>query len=326
MKLLSIIMPTYNRLSTLKITIPIILEQVNRHPDLTELVICNNASTDGTIDYINSTFDKEQNLRVVDYDKYVDVSESINRAASNSDGKFLLLWGDDDIPSPMMVDTILLYLEKYPDISCLVFNRLQGHMCDSSYMNRLSVFDNIYNGEAVLESSDVFIHRHYEAMGFLSVNVIATDSWKKGLKLLERDYPGYNWLAIMLFGIVGSNGLYVNFPLCAQRVVGKPEYFVMWPIYGFVGIPRLLMDCEKKGLLQDWKNSWRNYQFNYKSLLKFIVVVMRCSQNKSIYKPYLDEMCSYQESGFRRMWMRLCINYMPGWVEKVFWKIINVVR
>ena len=56
MKLLSVIMPTYNRLSTLKITIPILLEQVNRYPELAELVICNNASTDGTIEYINKAF------------------------------------------------------------------------------------------------------------------------------------------------------------------------------------------------------------------------------------------------------------------------------
>lgn len=316
-------MPTYNRLSTLKITIPIILEQVNRHPDLTELVLCNNASTDGTIDYINSNFGKEQNLRIVDYDKYVDVSESINRAASNSNSKFLLLWGDDDIPSPMMVDTILMYLQKYPDISCLVFNRLQGHMCDNSYMNRMSVFDNIYNSEAVLESSDFFIHKHYEAMGFLSVNVITTETWKKGLDLLERDYPGYNWLAIMLFGIGKTKCLYVNFPLCAQRIVGRPEYYSEWPLYGFLGIPRLLKDCGEKGILPDWKESYRNYQFNYKSFKTFAAVFFRCSTNKSKFQPYVDEICSYQNSCLRKVWARFCILYIPSWVQPVFMRIVH---
>ena len=314
MKLLSIILPTYNRLQYLKVTLPIIKNQIQRNSEDVELVICNNASTDGTVEYLNSLPESERFFRLVDYSEYVPVSESICRSASNSRSKYLLLWGDDDIPSPMMIDTILLYLREYPDTSCLVFNRIQGNMATECYMNNMKVYDKKYREQIKFyTSSNDFIKDHYQDMGFLSVDVISTECWKEGVKHLNEKYIGYEFLAVLLYGIIGKSCLYLNFPICIQRLVRRPEYYNEWPIYGFVGMPSLLKDLGEKGILSNWKDVWKNYQSNGTSLKTFLPVALTCSTDKKKFKPYYSKICEFQDSKLRKSVLWFCIYVLPKW-------------
>lgn len=51
-KLISIVLPTFNRKEYLKLTLDCFLDQVNRNANDISFCVCNNASTDGTDSFL----------------------------------------------------------------------------------------------------------------------------------------------------------------------------------------------------------------------------------------------------------------------------------
>ena len=124
-KLLSIVMPTYNRCNMLAFTLSLLKDQVIRMSHDVELIICDNASNDKTYGMLKSMHEKDPYFALVHYDTHKEIGESILRSIDNAKGKFFLLWSDDDIPSPSMIDILVDRLYKHPDIECITFNRVQ---------------------------------------------------------------------------------------------------------------------------------------------------------------------------------------------------------
>lgn len=313
-KLLSIIMPTYNRVDLLKNTISLLLEQVVRNSEEVDLIICNNASTDGTKEYLN-TLDKRDGLIIVyNYDDHVDIGNSITRSAANSDGKFFLFWSDDDTPSPCMIDTILIYLNKYPDIGCIHYNRLQGGPSDNGVdITNLKVYNPkpYSTHEVVYEDLEPFVINYFVSMGFLSADVVSTDVWKNGMCAYPNNHVGYEFLSPIFVGLKGKKCLYINYPLCIQRVLHRTRYAIDWPKYVFVGAPRMLDYLNGMGIIHEWREDYYNSYF-MKSDSFFLHVVLYCTLDKKRYWDVLNEMCNYQKSKFRKIALRFIMYCIPG--------------
>jgi glycosyltransferase involved in cell wall biosynthesis len=107
--LLSIVVPTFNRLGMLRQTVASVLAQDS---DDFELVIVDDASDDGTWDYLRGLGD----VCAYRNSTRLGLAANWNRAVSLSRGDYVLILQDDDLAEPGLVST--LAAEAGPELIC----------------------------------------------------------------------------------------------------------------------------------------------------------------------------------------------------------------
>ena len=327
-KLLTIVIPTYNRGDILPYTLHLLREQVNRQSEFVEIVVCNNASTDNTHNEILKLYKAEPYFTYVHYQEHAEIGISISRSIDNVKSKYFLLWGDDDVPAPYMLDVLVDTLQKYPKIGCIHFNRLMGKDVNGRVLSNQKIFYSTYTDDVILyEDSQEFIKSHFRGMTFLSVDLIATEAWNKGKEIFTNEHLGFEYLAPFLYGINNYHCIYISFPLCIQRCLSKPIYDYKWPAYLYVGIPRLLCLLQQKHVINDWREIYNIYltngQFSSNILGYINNMIYRASRDKKYYKPLIKEIISYQESRIKKICTYLII--LPSWMNKINRKIIEIL-
>jgi len=320
-KLLSIVMPTFNRAWILPYSLSLIKDQIVRNADDVELIICNNAATDDTESVLRG-LENDGWFRFINYTDHKEIGISISRSIDNASGKYFLLWGDDDIPNPRMVDILVDALKRYPDIDGIHFNRMQGY-ADSSLqqkeMENLRVFyKTIEEPEIKYESSKDFARNCFRGMAFLSVNLLSREAWEKGKQIYTADHLGFEFLAPFLYGLSGKKCLYISYPLCIQRCLKRPIYREKWPAYLYVGIPRALKDLEKHDVIDGWKEHYHIFTSNSQFRSSFVGyvnnIVYWATRDKKYYAPLVNEINQSQDSFFRKL-VTYTI-YLPDWLNK----------
>jgi len=113
--LLSIVIPTYNRCNYLRELLPEIIHQCNLiDPDNTEieLVLCDNASTDLTSEYIAS---QNQGRRISYYRNSENIGGDANfiHGVKLAKGKYVWLFGDDELLFENGISNVIKILKKY---------------------------------------------------------------------------------------------------------------------------------------------------------------------------------------------------------------------
>jgi len=316
-KLLSIIMPTYKRAWIIEYSLSLIKEQVKRHSEDVELIVCNDASPDNTSEVIEKILKKDPFFKYIDYKEHANgIGISLSRSLDNGTGKYLMFWGDDDVPAPNLIDIIVEKLKQYPDIGCIHFNRLQGNPGEGVGLNNLQVFyRDFISPEILYHSSKEFTKNHYRGMCFLACYVFSKDAWSKGKNIWTSEHFGFEYLAPILYGVKDKECLYLNYPLCIQRFLCVPQYIDLWPLYIYVGIPRVLKCLESLNAIDSWEECYSNYHsvasnFDYVHHILYIV----CN-NKKIYLEYYDEMYGNLNSNFRKHLFKLVKR--PTWLIKI---------
>ena len=109
MKKLSIAIPTLNRAQYLKFTLEHFIPQIKSCSDQVEIVVCSNNSEDETSKIMNKISHDFNFVHFHDCKERLPLGEQFKRTVAFSEGEFVILWGDDDIPSPFLVDTLLYY-------------------------------------------------------------------------------------------------------------------------------------------------------------------------------------------------------------------------
>lgn len=305
-KVLSIVLPTYNRAEILKFTLSILVPQMEEVLEDVELVICNNASTDETKETLIEFHDKYNYVKIINYEEHLDIGNSIARSIANASGDYFLLWSDDDIPAPFMIKMYLNAIKNNSGVACVVGNRLVGETWPDGFgIKNLRVHGSEFTqGEVVYESSDAFVRQFAGAMGFLSVDLIRRDIWEKNKDLSKNDCWGYEFLLPMLAGLKNEQCIYLSFPTCIQRFFVNPRYIDKWVTYAYIGMPRLLQRLETMGVITDWYDGFKKFKYN-QSDIDFINSVRGiCWNNREIYIPLIDELLNYQKSSIRRFFIK----------------------
>ena len=115
---LSICIPTYNRMPYLRELLPGVLGQVARTPvGEVELLVSDNASADGTADYLRSIDDPH--LRWWTNDENIGGDRNFLKCVGEASGEYVWLFGDDDIMPAGSVEMVLSFLRSN-DIGLLV--------------------------------------------------------------------------------------------------------------------------------------------------------------------------------------------------------------
>lgn len=138
-KLLSICVPTYNRVEIFKKSFYTITEQIiNTSELLIELNISVNPSGDGTEDFVmkNSDFSfMKYNINK----RNIGAEKNIEKVISMASGKYIWLIGDDDLLLSNTIKNVVNRLLKYKDISWMYIN--YGFISDNKLIPRYVIND-----------------------------------------------------------------------------------------------------------------------------------------------------------------------------------------
>jgi len=110
--LVSVVIPTYNRKEKLARLIKSILES-DYPKDKLEIIIVDDASTDGTYEYIKKTFPR---VRIIHNDEERLLAESRNIGIRASRGKYVFLIDDDNVVDKDTIRELVEFMEKHPEV------------------------------------------------------------------------------------------------------------------------------------------------------------------------------------------------------------------
>lgn len=113
MKLVSILIPTYNRRDLVVKTIESALKQTYRN---IEIIISDNCSSDGTVDYLKKLYDNYSNIKILQNETNIGPVNNWIKCINNSSGTYSkLLFSDDQIADNYIEETVNI-LESNNDV------------------------------------------------------------------------------------------------------------------------------------------------------------------------------------------------------------------
>lgn len=215
---LSICIPTYNRAKYLKENLESIIDQLDENTkDIVEICVSDNASTDNTLEIIESFKKRFANIKYFCWDKNMGADNNYLHVVEMASGKFCLILGSDDIIEPKGIETMLQNIEnnKHIYIFCVNYLIYDLNLKNPSLAKHLMwkqktdiVFNNYTN----------CIKRMGEMFGYLSTFVFKKEKWDKFAK--EKKYIGSAYShTYIFFSILKDNGAlkYIAKPLIGYR-------------------------------------------------------------------------------------------------------------
>lgn len=193
MKLVSVIMGTFNGRRRIDTAIESILDQT--YPSI-ELLICDDASTDGTFEYLTEKYGKDNRIRLVRLGVNSGLSAALNRCIDVARGEYIARMDDDDVSHPDRIARQIECLERHPEIQFVSTN--------INYFDDDGVFGCTAGEDVVRSKVDVYVGRTFihptvvirrdaiEAVGRYTVSKLTRrgqdyDLW---CKLYHAEYRG----------------------------------------------------------------------------------------------------------------------------------------
>jgi len=116
--LLTIAIPTYNRLECLKELLPPLLKQCKPYREI-EILVSDNCTTDGTAQYIQDMTTTNSQVRYRVNSINVGADENFVRCVEDAHGTYVWLFGDDELLCEGAIESIISTLKAYP-VSLLI--------------------------------------------------------------------------------------------------------------------------------------------------------------------------------------------------------------
>lgn len=310
-KLLSIAIPTLNRQEYLQFTLDSFIPQMEKFKDEAELVVCNNASDDKTSEIVSEYERKFDFIRFNDCKNRVALGDSFKRTIAFSKGKYVILWGDDDIPAPFLIGYLLQLIKDNPQWELYYFNRLMGYE-DGCPIKSLMPFENRYEElRTVYTDSTKFIEENFSGAAFMSAVMFSRAVWDRGLAFDTSSHYGFEYIGIFYYGNKGKEFVRENYPLCIQRKVVKRAWSTDWAKYALLGLPNMSKDLEAEGIYKNGLDTWNK---KYNKFIMYCYTLMCASTEKKKYRPYCKEFIKYQKGLIRKIMCYAIIYCMPEFV------------
>lgn len=310
--LLTIAIPTLNRVDLLKGTVIELLNQIIPFKDQIEFLILNNASEDGTGAWLQEMFADHEVVKYHNYNERVGIVESISRCITTARGEYIWIFGDDDLPMPFAVDTLINLLRSSYDenYSIILLNCLIAEVKMNKY---LKVYNSKLNVSPREMSIDDMIEEFHILLGLIIVLLFRRANWIQGKYFYNQDHHGYGFLAPLFAGSVNTKCLYYPFPVAIQRL-GVQGYVNKWPIFILVGLPKLLDDTRKASLIKS--NPLLSWQKSNSliDIIKVLVVAKAFNYKRDHF--VWTEAVKYQ-IGLKKIIIPVFQHLLPSWLAKV---------
>jgi glycosyltransferase involved in cell wall biosynthesis len=124
--ILSVCVSTYNRADWLRVTLPLIARETAQWKDHVELLVVDNASTDGT-DLIAEELAEHHSFKYHRNERNVGMLGNLGMCAKHMSGDYIWILGDDDIVKPGAVSLILEAIARHPATELVYLNYAYTH-------------------------------------------------------------------------------------------------------------------------------------------------------------------------------------------------------
>jgi GT2 family glycosyltransferase len=128
---LSIVVPTYNRLDTLREVVPTLLQQT-LSPEAYEILICDSNSTDGTAEYLAGVREKHPNVRHLP-SAYTGRAMARNAGITAAQGEVVLFNDSDILASSDLLEQHLRHHREKPKIAVVGLEVQVKNLTDYAY-------------------------------------------------------------------------------------------------------------------------------------------------------------------------------------------------
>lgn len=188
--LLSIAVPTFNRCNKLAVTLNSILDQVRLVNSPIEIIVSDNASSDGTEQWVRSWIERHPNalIRYFRNDNNVGVDANTDAAVRRATGIFVWLFADDDFLERGAIPRVYSLLEDNKDV---VFAFVNYSVIVEGFRERSSCSP---TNTARVRGLELIAKTQF-AFSFVSSCIFRREHW---LSLNASQYIGSNWIVIFM--------------------------------------------------------------------------------------------------------------------------------
>lgn len=113
---LSIIIVNYNTKDFLKKCLESLYSSIAGSSLLVEIIIVDNGSTDGSLQFINSLKEKDLNLKIIDNKSNLGFAKANNLAIKKSSGRYVLFLNPDTIVQKETLKIMIEFMDKNPKV------------------------------------------------------------------------------------------------------------------------------------------------------------------------------------------------------------------
>jgi glycosyltransferase involved in cell wall biosynthesis len=191
--MLTIIVPTYNRLSCLKSAIDSVLCQIDRY---FQLIIVDDGSTDGTGDYVQR-LNNSENLRYLRIPHCGMPGKVRNAGARLVAGEYLAFLDSDDLWKPEKLARQVAFFEKHPEIQIChtreIWQRGEKVVSQAGQKHRRSgdIFADALK-KCIIGPSTVMMRRKlFEEFGGFREDLEIAEDYELWLRITARYAVGY---------------------------------------------------------------------------------------------------------------------------------------
>jgi glycosyltransferase involved in cell wall biosynthesis len=136
---LSICITTYNRASWLAISLDNLFKRTRESGGGIEIVVCDNASTDGTPDVVKPYLG-EKNFRYYRNPANVGMLGNLKVTAHHSKGRYVWILGDDDVVQPGAVDRVLTAINGHRGVGLVYLNYAYTRVSEAEKVENIDEF------------------------------------------------------------------------------------------------------------------------------------------------------------------------------------------
>lgn len=228
--ILSVLLTTYNRVTFLETTVSLFVAQIISEglSDQVEIVIGNDASSDGTREYLDGLQLKYPFIKVLHHPVDLGLSGNLEAIMTAARGEYVWPFGDDDLIVGGAVKRVLqVIVHEKPN--CIILNTKNILSMDDRNMkyeiageDRLGIGEDVAIGNYEAEKEKLFkIENWLYLTNLLSAVVFRKkmfSDWIREAKKYVREENVYLFQAPLLLGIAKEGGLYlVAKPLILHR-------------------------------------------------------------------------------------------------------------
>lgn len=311
-KLLTIIIPTYNRCSLLKKSLDRLLPMTKDFLELVDIYVSDNDSTDETKDIVCHFLASYPNLKYFKQEENIGAANNFYDATKRVKTKYVTLLSDDDMVLPNYLSTIIQILSKNTDVGLVNVNLLSVSESGRYLGTRDSLA--VENHVARYKTGGDFLIRHLISPSLISSNIFLRENFIETYeKIDQQEYPGYEWYYALMLSVINKPCLYYDLPLLIQR---QPEgNNVRWikkaPLYFIYGFGHMFKSLDKYSAGLD--GAWKCF-FIQDSTPPYLLQIV--SQNKDFYRDKFLFLKEYSPKKSYTVQLYLYI-YYPNFIAKI---------
>ena len=265
---LSIIIPTFNRPYYLKKSIDSLIRAYN-YTNLRKEFIISDSGSDRI--YYKKYEEFIKNFKFIKWiksNRSLKIEKSIERCVEISSGKFIHIFGDDDIALPGLGEIVESIIQRNKN-NIIYINRLIG---DKDLINVNEIAHSNIIGEGIDEISlSKFIDNYRHWPGFIPSLIFRRDCWKRGFKKTNNPLEGYSFLEYLFRGNSKKKVYIIGWPLIIQRR-GVQTWKEFWPYYFHISMVELLKRMDKESISKNALNNMMKYDLKFLNVVSDLLV------------------------------------------------------